>query len=255
MSRFRKIDPRIWNDKKFMAMTANGQLACIFLMTHPHMTSVGGLRATIPGVASEHPKIPEKAFKEAFEKGIAKEDQKAPLIWFPNFLKYNPPENPNVVKAWAKSMDDLPECGTKDLIYLRVKDFLKGFSEGFKEAWPQPLPKQEQEQEQEQEQDNTPYSPPEEKPKNSKFSPPTVEQTIQFFIENGFSESSARKAHAYYQDNEWKDSRNNPVKNWKQKMRGVWFKDENRAGTDKHNGFKEKNYDGTPIEEISWMQN
>jgi hypothetical protein len=93
------------------------------------------------------------------------------------------------------------------------------------------------------------------KAKKTAFTPPTVEQTIHFFVKNGFSESSARKAHAYYQDNNWKDSRDNPVKNWKQKMRGVWFKDENRAGNDKHNNFKERDYVGTPDEEISWLQN
>jgi hypothetical protein len=93
------------------------------------------------------------------------------------------------------------------------------------------------------------------KAKKPAFTPPTIEQTIQFFIENGFSEVSARKAHAYYQDNNWKDSRDNPVKNWKQKMRGVWFKDENRVNNDKHNNFKEREYVGTPDEEISWLKN
>jgi hypothetical protein len=92
------------------------------------------------------------------------------------------------------------------------------------------------------------------KPKKRVFVPPTIEETIQFFIENGFSEASARKAHAYYQDNNWKDSRDNPVKNWKQKMRGVWFKDENLTGNDKHNNFKEREYVGTPNDEISWIQ-
>jgi hypothetical protein len=91
--------------------------------------------------------------------------------------------------------------------------------------------------------------------KNSNFSPPTVEQTIQFFVENGFSETSARKAHAYYHDGDWKDSRGNQVKNWKQKMRGVWFKDENRTTNDKHNNFEEREYVGTPDEEISWLKN
>jgi hypothetical protein len=96
--------------------------------------------------------------------------------------------------------------------------------------------------------------------KNSKFSPPAVEQVIQFFLDNGFSESSARKAFSYYQDGDWKDSRGTQVRNWKQKMRGVWFKDENRlngasAKLDKHNDFSERVYVGTPIEDIPWVTN
>lgn len=70
---------------------------------------------------------------------------------------------------------------------------------------------------------------PPKKKKTKKFEPPTESETIQFFIENGFTEQSARKAWAYYQDGNWKDSRGNQVKNWKQKMRGVWFKDENKS--------------------------
>jgi hypothetical protein len=94
----------------------------------------------------------------------------------------------------------------------------------------------------------------EKKTKKPVFSPPTIEQTIQFFTENGYTEVSARKAHAFYEDGEWFDSRGNKVMNWKQKMRGVWFKEENRAVNDKHNNFKEKEYVGTPHDQISWMQ-
>jgi hypothetical protein len=38
-------------------------------------------------------------------------------------------------------------------------------------------------------------------------------------------------------------------------MRGVWFKDENRTTNDKHNNFEEREYVGTPDEEISWLKN
>jgi hypothetical protein len=49
-----------------------------------------------------------------------------------------------------------------------------------------------------------------------------------YFKDNGYTRDSAVKAFHYYQENNWKDSRNNQVKNWKQKMQGVWFKDENK---------------------------
>ena len=38
---------------------------------------------------------------------------------------------------------------------------------------------------------------------------------------------SAEKAFNYYEAGDWKDSNGNQVKSWKQKMQGVWFKDEN----------------------------
>ena len=64
--------------------------------------------------------------------------------------------------------------------------------------------------------------------KKKSFSPPIREEVISYFLENGFSELAGGKAFDYYDVAGWKDSRGNQVKNWKQKMRGVWFKDENK---------------------------
>jgi hypothetical protein len=219
MAHYRKIDPYIWNDDKFPSMSANGQLACLFLMTHPHMTAVGGLRATIVGVASEHPKLSEKAFREAFDKGIVKADKKAPLIWFPKFLKYNPPESPNVVKAWVKALDYLPECETKNEIILHVKDFLEGFKEAFREAFTKDLP--------ESGAGAGAGTGDIDPPPKKRFVPPTQEEVEKYFDDNGYTVDSAKKAFKYYETGNWKDGRGNQVKNWKQKMQAVWFKEKN----------------------------
>lgn len=61
-----------------------------------------------------------------------------------------------------------------------------------------------------------------------RFTPPTLDEVKAYFKENGYTEQSAEKAFYYYEEGGWKDSHNNKVKNWKQKMRGVWFKDENK---------------------------
>jgi hypothetical protein len=72
------------------------------------------------------------------------------------------------------------------------------------------------------------------KPKNPKsklFVPPTLFELVEYFKENGFPESLAERAFKYYDVAEWKDSKGNQVKNWKQKMQSVWFKDENKSTT------------------------
>ncbi len=58
------------------------------------------------------------------------------------------------------------------------------------------------------------------------FTPPQIDEVKQFFEENGYV--NGERAWNYYNDADWMDSKGSPVKNWKQKMRGVWFKDENR---------------------------
>lgn len=156
MARYRKIDPRIWNDKKFRELSDASKLAFFLLLTHPAMTAIGAMRATIAGLAAEM-KWEEEAFREAFaeisRKGMAEHDPKASFMALPKFLTYNAPESPNVVKGWISAIDLIPECSLRDVHFQRVKAFIKGlpnsFQEGLPEAFRKSMPNQEQEQEQE----------------------------------------------------------------------------------------------------------
>lgn len=161
MSRYRKVDPRIWNDENFRNLSDGAKLAFFMLLTHPSMTALGAMRATLPGLAAEigwDAEAFRAAFLEVSDRGMAQLDPKACLVALPNFLKYNPPESPNVVKAWAGSIDLLPECMLKSLVLQRAQGFAEGMSDAFQkafhEAFPKGMPNQEQEQEQEQKQKN-----------------------------------------------------------------------------------------------------
>ena len=79
------------------------------------------------------------------------------------------------------------------------------------------------------------------KPK-SVFTPPLLEDVISYFQEKGYSKKSAEKAFEYYNIGNWKDSNGNQVKNWKQKMQGVWFKDENKETVIINETLDEKAY-------------
>jgi uncharacterized protein YneF (UPF0154 family) len=75
--------------------------------------------------------------------------------------------------------------------------------------------------------DDSPPAP--KKPKKKKqFVPPNVDDVVNYFVENGYLASAGEKAHKYYSAGGWKDKNGKQVKNWKQKMIGVWFKDENK---------------------------
>lgn len=158
MGKYRKIDPRIWNDSKFRSLSDAGKLTFFFLLTHPHMTALGAMRSSIPGLAAEigwTEKAFTKAFSEALSKGMIKHDRKASFVWLPNFLKYNGPESPNVVKAWSKSIDLLPECNLQISVIAEAKRHTESLSEAFSEALPDIFSKNMPYKEQEQEQDKT----------------------------------------------------------------------------------------------------
>lgn len=59
--------------------------------------------------------------------------------------------------------------------------------------------------------------------------PPSEIEVVSYFVKNGYTEASGKKAYNYYSTANWKDSKGKKVKNWKQKMIGVWFKEENKA--------------------------
>jgi len=174
MAKYRKIDPRIWNDAKFRNLGDDGQLAFLFILTHPAMTSLGAMRATPEGLASER-KWPAKRFKDAIRDAIAlgmvEANEDASFVGVPNFLRYNEPEGPNsVIKAWVGALDLIPECPEKVTLMARCLNYLNSRSDGFKaklgpildamrDAMRDACPIQEQEQEQEQEQDIKPPTP------------------------------------------------------------------------------------------------
>ena len=53
---------------------------------------------------------------------------------------------------------------------------------------------------------------------------PTLDEVKAYFSENGIDPAIGKEAFDYYEAGNWHDSQGKPVKNWKQKMRGVWFK-------------------------------
>lgn len=166
MSKYRKVESKIWGDPKFLALSERGQLTFLFLMTHPNQTMLGAMRTTAQGLAAER-HLPLDAYMEAFNEilrqGMAKYDESACLVWLPNFLKCDGPQSPNVVRAWVKVFDLLPECALKTEVFQHARSYIEGLTEPFRKAFievfgevlsqdlPKPLPNQEPEQEPEQE--------------------------------------------------------------------------------------------------------
>lgn len=151
-----------------------GRYVCLFLMTHPNMTALGAMRASIPGLAAElgmDLKAFTEAFREALAKGFLEHDESASFVALPKFIEDNQPENPNVLKAWAGAIDLLPDCPLMSVLLQRVKAFAEGLPKAFQEALPEAfrkgLPNQEQEQEQEQEPEPEPKQEQERKQKQS----------------------------------------------------------------------------------------
>lgn len=169
MARYRKIDVRMWNDRKFRELSDNGKLAFILLLTHPDTTQIGTIRTRVSNLADElgwQRDAMSHAIQEVTLNGMIDADEKAGLIVINNFLKYNAPSSPNAFKSWCELIDLMPECDLLDKHVARLKTFVDGLSVGMRNAIPndlidaikdamsrtngQPCCIQEQEQDQEQ---------------------------------------------------------------------------------------------------------
>ena len=59
--------------------------------------------------------------------------------------------------------------------------------------------------------------------------PPTYEEVKAFFVSEGYPESLAQTFYKGYQVNDWKDSNDKPIKNWKLKAIQVWMKPDQKT--------------------------
>ncbi len=166
MSRYRKIYVKLWGDQKFRDLSSplpNAQTLWLFLLTGPPTTRIPGLLSI--GEAGLAESIGwdlegfRKAFREVFSQGMAEADWQARFVWVPKAIFYNRPENPNVVKGWKDTWEEMPECELKLKAFQQLESFMKALGEAFLKAFREacckpfrkPLANQEQEQEQEQE--------------------------------------------------------------------------------------------------------
>lgn len=159
MARYRKIDPRIHNDAKFKALSERAKLLFLTILTHPHLTALGAMRATEAGLSEEMAlgvslkntdcladcpagrpagvfESYRRAFRNLIKKGLIKFDPANSCLVIPNFLKYNPPESPSAVMAWNQSGDLVPECHLRDELIENTRLFLRRYEKSsFLEAF------------------------------------------------------------------------------------------------------------------------
>lgn len=113
----------------------NGQTLWTHLLHGPHTMSLPGLSLAGEAMLAEALGWDLKGFRNAFDEvraqSMAEADWDARVVWVPNAIKYNPPDNPNVVKSWGKLFDTIPECALKDKAREQLKAFIDGLGEGF----------------------------------------------------------------------------------------------------------------------------
>jgi len=177
---YRKVSVRTWNDdrvRRLSPLKPSGQALWLWLITGPFSTVIPGVvvggRLAMAERLDWAPEDFDRCWSEIEAEKMAEADWKAPLVWMPNGIHHNEPDNPNVVTGWRKAEPFIPECGLRTKAFLELRSYLQtrgpafvsSFDEGFAEGLPEGLLQrssersgdgsgnQEQEQEQYQEQE------------------------------------------------------------------------------------------------------
>jgi hypothetical protein len=150
MARYRKIDPRIWNDESFRKMSMGERLGWLALLTHPIMTPMGagvfpaGLLDDALDLDGGHCCVCPCCFSESagsdtdtlgggiptytgdgYLDRFAKADmvlRDGALVIIKNFLLYNAPDNANHLAGWIESCEELPRSGQFEVLRAHLEE-------------------------------------------------------------------------------------------------------------------------------------
>lgn len=133
------VDPQLWNQTRFRSLSDRAKLAYFFVASHPHWTSLGALRATLPGLTAELGwkfRVGLAAFTELLQLGLLRYCDHAPLVWIRDFLLVNRPENVATLVAWRDVYQSLPECELRRHVADRVVELAASWGPEFQQALP-----------------------------------------------------------------------------------------------------------------------
>lgn len=141
MKSYAVIRTSIHADWKYLNLKPNEKLVFLTLLTHTHTTAVGTIQTNAHMLAALTG-LTQRATQQAL-KALGKNQMvyqvngAAQVIWIPNYLKHNPPENPNQIKGWAKVLPYIPQCPLKFQILKACYDLASQKGREFKDAFPE----------------------------------------------------------------------------------------------------------------------
>jgi hypothetical protein len=110
-ARYRKIDPRMWNDEGFYQLTIYEKITAFYTLTA--QANRVAVFTFSPGKAYEDLKMSRRVFQKAFSsigRAFAWEwDESARVVFIPSWWKYNHPENLKHFIGCLKDLSDLPQ--------------------------------------------------------------------------------------------------------------------------------------------------
>lgn len=127
---YRTIDAGMWGDEKFRRLSPpepSAQFLWIYLLTGEHTDGLPGLyrigEAALAEALGWSVDELRPVFSELESLGMALSDFNARVIYLPNALRYQAPNNPKHLQGWGKPFRTIPECDLKDTWLQQLVEF------------------------------------------------------------------------------------------------------------------------------------
>lgn len=152
--RYRKIDPRTWDDEGFQKLPAVAKLVALYCVTG--QSNRCGIFVYSHGRALEHTSVNQESYAIAFAKVLDtlkwSYHEASRVLYIPTWWRYNPPENPKHLSGCLSDIHDLPATPLLREFYRNTKDLPAWAEKMMKDSYRIAIriarPYQEQEQEQ-----------------------------------------------------------------------------------------------------------
>ena len=123
--KFRKIDPRIWNDEGFSALDVEARLLAFWLLTSNRVNRCG-IVIWSAGLASEETGLDRHRVEGVLDtvchtlKWVF--DMESKTVFLARWWRYNPPDNESALKGALGDLHDLPRNSLKPYLEAASKD-------------------------------------------------------------------------------------------------------------------------------------
>lgn len=112
MARYCKLYPLFWDDEKILALSIEDKCIAAYCLTSRQTNRVG-IFPFSPAMASESLGLDAETFLERFRDVVATLnwgwDPAVRVLYIPSWWRYNPPDNPNVLKGNLSDLAEVPQ--------------------------------------------------------------------------------------------------------------------------------------------------
>lgn len=121
---YSKIDDAIWRDDKIPLSSDDGKLLFFYMLTTLHRNILGMYVLPVPYIAYDlrwKESRVTAGIDELIKLELIRVHSRESIVLLPNFLRYNPLDNPNQVKAALNSLKTVPRSDLDMELYARLQ--------------------------------------------------------------------------------------------------------------------------------------